>query len=191
MAQIAKLLSLKHLTICISTSRVYKRTLFTTPSKIQNINFYNLSWETQEIYVSAISANLIIINNVNIRIVTSSAIVLFIHWEVHPRKTAFLRALFQAMANWTKKERHRKTHLSIHSANTLCPQGLFVRIWLTFLIWSLKIWLCGSLSFFAPVLKDLLDRMKVITFPLVLFWSSMQLSERLLVHVTHTVRLKV
>lgn len=60
---------------------------------------------------SALSANLIIINNVTIRIVTSSATGLFIHWEVHPREAAFLTALFQAMANWTKKKDTEKNSL--------------------------------------------------------------------------------
>lgn len=46
---------------------------------------------------SALSANLIIINNLNVGIVTGSAIGLFIHRKSAPGKTAFLRALFLAM----------------------------------------------------------------------------------------------
>lgn len=104
--------------VCISTSRVYERALFNTCSKILNINFCNFSDKLLKYMYSALSTKQIIMNNWNIRMVTGSALRLFMH-----RKCA-LESLFLTMAAYTTRERHSRTHLPTQSPNIYHLQGV-------------------------------------------------------------------
>lgn len=69
-------------------SRVYERALFNTCSKILRINFCNFFDKQIKYMYSSLSAKQIIINNLNTRMVTGSALNLFMH-----RKCALERLL--------------------------------------------------------------------------------------------------